>query len=388
MKKIISYGRQWIEKDDIKAVVDVLNSDFLTQGPKVEELEKAICKYTLAKYCVAVSSGTAALHLAVLALQTKPGSEGITTANTFVASANAIVYGGLKPIFADIDEKIYCIDPKEISKKITPRTKLIVAVDFAGHPAQMKEIYKIAKNNKIAIIEDAAHSLGAKYPDGSKVGSCKYCDLTALSFHPVKTIATGEGGALTTNNKTLYDRLLLLRSHGITKDPNLFSQNPGPWYYEMQELGYNYRLSDIHAALGASQMKKLDRFIARRCKIAKIYDKALAGLENIILPTEKDGAQSAYHLYVVKIDFTKIGKTREKFMRELQKLGIGSQVHYFPVHLQPFYRKNFGYNKGDLPTTEKYYEQCLTLPLYPKLTDKEVDLVVKSVKKVLKNKDL
>jgi UDP-4-amino-4,6-dideoxy-N-acetyl-beta-L-altrosamine transaminase len=384
MKKFISYGRQWVDENDIKAVEEVLESDFLVQGPRAEVFAKSICDYTGAKYCVVVSSGTAALHLAVLALQITPGGEGITSPNTFVASSNALIYGDLRPVFADIDSKTYCIDPAEIAKKITKKTKVIIPVDFAGQPAEMEKIHALARKNKIAVIEDAAHAIGSVYKDGSRVGGCKYSDLTIFSFHPVKTITCGEGGAITTNSKKLYERLVLLQSHGITKKPKQLKQNPGPWYYEMQTLGFNYRLTDIQCALGASQMKKLNFFKKRRREIVKKYNIAFAGLKNVTIPFEREGVDSAFHLYVLKIDFKKLGRNRKLVMADLKSRGVGTQVHYIPVHFQPYYRKNFGYKKGDFPICEDYYGQALSIPLFPKMTDADVKSVIGVVKGALK----
>lgn len=383
MPNFISYGKQWIDDDDIQVVIETLKSDYLTQGPRVLEFEKAICDYTGAKYCVAVSNGTAALHLAVLALNIAKGEEGITTPITFTASSNCMLYAGLKPVFADIREDTYNIDPEEIKKKATDSTKLIVAVDFAGQPTDLEEISDFAKSRGIYIIEDAAHSIGSKYQDGSKVGNCKYSDLTTFSFHPVKTITTGEGGAITTNDEKLYKRLLLLRSHGITKDPEEMSQNPGPWYYEMHELGFNYRITDMQCALGCSQLKRLDQFISRRREIVKKYNESFNSLPNVITPYEKDGLVSAFHLYVLQIDYDKIGKTRKQVMEELGANNIGTQVHYIPVHTQPYYQKNFHYKNGDFPKAEKYYDKCLSLPLYPAMTDGDVEMVITEVKNVL-----
>ena len=386
MSEFLSYGKQWLDEDDKRAVLEVLESDFLTQGPSVAEFEKAICNYTGAKFCVAVANGTAALHLAVAALDIEKGSEGITSPITFVASANCLVYNNLKPIFADIDEKTYNIDPAEIEKKITNKTKVIIPVHFAGQPADMGEIAKIAKEHHLFVIEDAAHAIGSKYKDGSKVGSCKYSDLTIFSFHPVKTITTGEGGVITTNDEKLYQKLLLLRSHGITKNPSELSQNPGPWYYEMQTLGYNYRLSDIQAALGISQIEKLDKFSRRRREIVNKYNKAFAEFKNVVIPFEADGLDSTFHLYVLKIDFEKIGKSREIVMNELKQRNIGTQVHYIPVHLQPYYQKHFGYKEDDFAKAEAYYKKCLSLPLFPKMTDEDINFVIKCFKGVCDEK--
>lgn len=379
MSEFISYGKQWIDQDDIDAVVNTLKSDYLTQGPKVEEFEKAICDYTGAKFCVAVSNGTAALHMAVAALQIKEGSQGITTPITFVASSNCMIYNNIKPVFADIDAKTYNIDLEEIKKKANSNTKLIVAVDFAGQPTKSEEIHSWAKENDIFIVEDAAHAIGSKYKSGDRVGSCKYSDLTTFSFHPVKTITTGEGGAITTNNKDLYQRLLLLRSHGITKNLELLSQNPGPWYYEMQGLGFNYRMTDMQAALGISQLRKLDGFRNRRREIVSRYNAAFSGIENIVTPFEENGVDSTFHLYIVKINYNKIGVNRKELIEKLKSKGIGTQVHYIPVHFQPYYKDNFGFKEGDYPIAEEYYLDCLSLPLYPKMSDNEVDYVIESL---------
>jgi UDP-4-amino-4,6-dideoxy-N-acetyl-beta-L-altrosamine transaminase len=383
-KIMIPYGRQLIEDDDIAEVIATLKSDFLTQGPKIAEFEKEICNYTGAKYCVAVANGTAALHLAVAALALPGDCEGITSPITFTASSNSMAYCGIKPVFADIDPNTYNILPSAIRSKITLKTRLIIPVHFAGQPADMDEISNIAKNYGLKVIEDAAHAIGSKYSDGSFVGNCRYSDMTIFSFHPVKTITTGEGGAITTNDPILYQKIMLLRSHGITKDVKFLIQNPGPWYYEMHELGFNYRMTDIQAALGISQLKKIDRFCKRRREIVSLYNKAFEKTAPIIqIPVERGSVRSCFHLYVVQIDFEKIGITRDVFMKKLTEKGVGTQVHYIPVHTQPWYRKNFGYKNGDLPIAEKYYEKALSLPLYPAMSDDDVYFVIKSIMELL-----
>ena len=381
MEAFINYGRQSIYEDDIAYVVEALRSDFLTQGPRVAEFEKTICEYTGAKYCVALANATAGLHIAVAALDVENGCEGITSPITFVASSNALVYNGLKPVFADIDAETGNIDPAEIRKKCTAKTQVLIPVHFAGRPCRMQEIASLASEKKLRVIEDAAHAIGSAYSDGGKVGNCQHSDMTVFSFHPVKTITTGEGGAITTNNKELYDKLVMLRSHGITKDPDLLSENPGPWFYEMQSLGFNYRMTDLQAALGISQLAKLEHFKARRNEIIRLYNDALGHIEGISIPPEDDN-DSCFHLYVIRIDFKKLGITRKEAMNMLREKGIGTQVHYIPVHTQPYYRKKFGYGWGDLPISENYYSQILSLPLYPAMSDDDVERVISVIKKL------
>ena len=380
---MIGYGHQYIDGDDIEAVVEVLKSDYLTQGPAVERFEQELCRITGARHCVAVSNATAGLHIAVAALELGDGMEGITTPNTFLASANCMAYNGVRPVFTDIDPESYNIDPAEIEKHITDRTRLLLPVHFAGLPCEMERINEIAKQHGLRVIEDAAHAVGSRYADGSPVGNCRYSDMTVFSFHPVKTITTGEGGAVTTNDDGLYRRLLMLRSHGVTKDEGLLTKNPGPWYYEMQTLGFNYRMTDMQAALGFSQLKKLDTFKSRRREIVATYNRAFAGMKHLRTPTEPEGVSSCFHLYVVQVDFTALGKPREQVMQELRDRGIGTQVHYIPVHTQPFYKKTYGYREGDYPVAEKYYGQELSLPLYPGLSDGDVDSVIRAVKEVI-----
>jgi UDP-4-amino-4,6-dideoxy-N-acetyl-beta-L-altrosamine transaminase len=383
MNHFLNYGKHWLDDDDINTVINVLKSDFITQGPEVGRFEKALANYVGAAYAVAVANGTAALHLAVKALNLGKGKEGITTPITFAASSNCFLYNGLKPGFVDIYENTYCMDPAELEKRITPETKVIIPVHFAGQPAEMGTIDDIAVRNDIYVIEDAAHAIGSKFADGEMVGSCCCSDMTIFSFHPVKTIATGEGGAITTNDKDLYERLVLLRNHGITKEASkLKIQDPeltGPWYYEMQDLGFNYRMTDIQAALGTSQLKKIEGFVKRRREIVKTYNEAFKDVSWLTTPYEWEGASSAFHLYVIKIDFQQIGKTRSQVMMELKEKGIGTQVHYIPVHLQPYYREHFGFKEGDFPKAEHYYQQCLSIPLFPKMTDKDVQRVIDAI---------
>lgn len=392
------YGRQWIDEDDIKAVVEVLKSDWLTQGPIIGQFEQALANYCGAKYAVAVSSGTAALHLACLASGIKEGDEVITTPITFVASANCVVYCGGKPVFADIDSEIYNINPTEIKKKITSKTKAILPVHFTGLPCDIEAIKKLAGGHDLLIIEDACHALGAEWQDSDgkwhKVGSCSHSDMAVFSFHPVKHITTGEGGAVLTNNHDYYEKLLLLRNHGITKDPERFTNkdlafpnnpeslihSPNPWYYEMQELGFNYRITDIQCALGLSQLKKIDSFISRRREIVNFYSEAFKGISGIRTPVGNQRLRSSWHLYAMQIDFKKLGKSRFSVMSELKDKGVGTQVHYIPVHLQPYYRKNLGLTQGDYPFAEGYYNKALSLPLYPAMKDKDVAKVINSVK--------
>ncbi|MBO5100717.1 MAG: UDP-4-amino-4,6-dideoxy-N-acetyl-beta-L-altrosamine transaminase [Spirochaetaceae bacterium] len=380
---MIGYGHQCIDETDISAVLKVLKSDYLTQGPFVSEFEQKICSITGAKYCVSVSNATAGLHIAVAALEIENGSEGITSPNTFLASSNCMIYNNVKPIFADINPISYNIDPLEIEKKITDKTKILIPVHFAGLSCEMVKINAIAKKHGLYIIEDAAHAIGSQYADGSYVGNCKYSNMTVFSFHPVKTITTGEGGAITTNDEELYQKLLMLRSHGTTKDEGKLTKNPGPWYYEMQSLGFNYRMTDMQAALGCSQLEKLDSFKKRRREIIKQYNDAFSKMKYLKIPVEPDNVCSCFHLYVTQIDFASLGKSRSQVMQELRDRGVGTQVHYIPIHTQPFYKKKYGYREGDFVNAEKYYEQELSLPLYPGLSDEDVKMVIKAVKEVI-----
>ncbi len=380
--KKIPYGKQWLDAREERAVLQAMRSDFLTQGPKVPEFEQAFKKKVGAQYAVAVSNGTAALHLAALALGLQSGDEVLTTPMSFLATSNAILYTGAKPVFVDIDSETQCLDAGKIEEKITSRTRAIFVTDFAGHPADMKKIFSIARKHKLKVVEDAAHALGA-VGDGYRVGSCHYADMTIFSFHPVKHITTGEGGMITTNDHVLFERLSMLRTHGVTRDPaKLLKKNEGSWYYEMQALGYNYRLTEIQASLGIEQLKKLQGFLLRRRKIAAMYRSAFAHEKNLLCtPIEKKNCRHAYHLYVIRLQRSLISKRRVIF-EALQKEGLGVQVHYIPIPAQPYY-KNLGYRPTDYPVTEAYYRSAISLPMFPKMTDREVLFVIRTVKKII-----
>ncbi|MBN2189752.1 MAG: UDP-4-amino-4,6-dideoxy-N-acetyl-beta-L-altrosamine transaminase [Candidatus Aureabacteria bacterium] len=381
--KNIPYGRQYIDADDIKAVVKVLKSDFITQGPAVGAFEKKLASYCKVKYVVAVSSGTAALHLACLAADLPRHSEVITTPVTFLATANSILYAGLKPVFADIEPDTFNIDPEKISGRISSRTRAIIPVHFAGLPCDMPGIRNISRGKDIIIIEDACHALGAEYTvKGRKhrVGSCAHSDMAVFSFHPVKHITTGEGGAITTNNRKYYERLLRLRSHGVVK-PYKKCKEIGPWYYEMRALGFNYRMTDIQAALGGSQMAKLTGFVKKRREIARLYKKFFYGMEEISLQEEPPWAKSAYHLFVLNIDFKVAGIGRKSVMNELADKGIGTQVHYIPIYKQPYYKKILPGNML-LDNTEDYYRKALSIPIFPSIKHSEVSRIAREVKRL------
>ncbi|MBU0605750.1 MAG: UDP-4-amino-4,6-dideoxy-N-acetyl-beta-L-altrosamine transaminase [Candidatus Omnitrophica bacterium] len=379
--KNIPYGRQSVDRSDIAEAVKVLRSDWLTQGPKIAEFEKSLCAYTGAKYAVAVSSGTAALHIASLAAGLKCGDEAITSPITFVASANCALYCGARPVFADISPDTANIDPDEVSKRITRRTKVIIPIHFAGHPCDLSEIAGIARKKKIMVIEDAAHAIGAEYK-GSKIGSCKYSDMTIFSFHPVKTITTGEGGAVLTNSGKLHRALLLFRNHGITKDISLMDRTMRGcgWYYEMHDLGFNYRITDIQAALGVSQLKKADQFVEKRRSIAALYNDAFAGNQFFDTPDEKKEAYSACHLYPIRLKDGYMKKRKDIFA-SLRSRGVGVQVHYIPVHTQPYYRK-LGYKRGACPNAEDYYSREISLPIYPALKAAQARYVIDTIFKI------
>ncbi|MDD2373488.1 MAG: UDP-4-amino-4,6-dideoxy-N-acetyl-beta-L-altrosamine transaminase, partial [Syntrophomonadaceae bacterium] len=363
MHEFIPYGRQNIDEEDLKAVIEALCSDWITQGPLVEEFEARVAEYCGARYGVAFNSGTSALHAGMYAAGIEGGDEVITTPLTFVATANAALYVGARPVFVDIDEKTYCIDTERIEAAITSRTRAIVPVDYAGYPVEMKRIKEIADKYNLVVIEDAAHALGA-VREATKVGT--QADMTMFSFHPVKHITTGEGGMIICNNPDYYERLKLFRSHGITKEAEYLEADDGPWYYEMQELGYNFRITDIQCALGISQMNKLEEFLHERRLLARKYDQAFNNINWLQTPpTPLPGSSHAYHLYPL-LQAKEVNRT--ELFTYLREHNIGVQVHYIPVHLQPYYRRHFGYKPGDFPKAENFYAGEISLPLYPGLT--------------------
>lgn len=385
---MIPYGHQYLDAEEIDAVVKILKGDWLTQGPVLAQFEEAVAAYCGARYAIAVSNGTAALHVATMAIGLGNGDEGITSPNTFLASANCLAFCRATPCFADIDPITYCIDPDEIKKAINLRTRVIVPVHFAGYPCDMETIWEIALNKKLFVIEDAAHAIGTSWKDRKgvwhKAGSCSHSHLTTFSFHPVKTITTGEGGMILTNDEDLADKCRLLRNHGITKNPSNFQnlqssifnfQSAPPWYYEMHELGYNYRITDIQCALGLAQMERLDQFVTRRREIWAHYNDALEGIEGLQTPVEREDARSAWHLYVAQAD------ERDDLLRFLHDNGVGAHAMYIPVHLQPYYQEHFNYQVGDFPCSEAYFGKSIILPLYPSLTDAQAEYIANQVKK-------
>lgn len=371
---MIPYGKQTIERDDIQAVVDVLQSDFLTTGPKIAEFEQTVADYVGAKYAVAISNGTSALHAACFAAGIGPGDEVITTPLTFAASANCVLYCGGTPVFADVDPKTYNIDPEDIRRKITDRTKAIIAVHLAGQPCDMDAIHSIAREHGLIVIEDGAHALGSVYK-GKKVGSMS--DMTTFSFHPVKPITTGEGGMIVTDNEDYYKKMVLFRSHGITRDDSMMTRNDGPWFYQQFDLGYNYRITDIQCALGCSQMKKLDRFLARRKEIVARYNEAFADCDNIITPYQLSDTESGWHLYIVQVK----NCDRRQVFENMREKGIGVNVHYIPVYMHPYYQEH-GYENVHCANAEEIYSHIISLPLYPGLTSEQQDYVIDTLKRL------
>lgn len=376
----IFYGHQYIDNSDIEAVVNVLKSDYLTCGPEIEKLEKKLCELTGAAYAVAISNGTAALHAACFAAGVAAGDEVITTPITFAASANCALYCGAKPVFADIDPETYNIDPQQIVAKITDKTKAVVAVDYTGQAVELDSIQAICKNKNLVLIEDGAHSIGTLY-NGIPIG--QIADLTTFSFHPVKTVTGGEGGAVLTNNPEYYKRLLLFRSHGITRDASLMDKAPeGDWYYQQVDLGYNYRMTDMQAALIRSQLDKLPRFKQRRREIVERYDRAFSEMPEVTVQKEIPASDTARHLYILQCNLERLNATRREIFDALKAENVCCNVHYIPVYTFPYYQK-LGYEKGQCPEAEKLYERIISLPLYYAMTDADVDSVISAVQKVI-----
>ena len=384
---MISYGKQTVDQQDIDAVVNVLRSDWLTQGPAVKTFESDLRKYFGAKYASSVSNGTAALHLTGIALGWKPGDIIITVPITFLASANSIIFSGATPDFVDIDKETYTIDPKKLEAKILKyesqgkKVKAVIAVDYAGHPCDWKSLRKIADRFDIQLINDNCHAMGASY-FGDKHYAVKYADIVTQSYHPVKNFTTGEGGAVLTNNSSYAKKIDILRTHGMTKDSSLLEKNDGPWYYEMHEVGYNYRMTDFQSALGSSQLSRLDSFIGKRKKIVNKYNKSFRIKKpHIKIPNIINGVDHAHHLYPLQIDFKEAKLNKIKFFKEMKKKGLLLQVHYVPIHLQPFYRKNFGFKSGDFPISELFYQNEVSLPIYPDLSEEDQGLVIRLINK-------
>ena len=385
---MISYGKQSIDQADIDSVVEILKGDWLTQGPAVEKFEVDLQNYFGTKYTCAVSNGTAALHLTALALGWKPGDIILTSPITFLSTANCIVYGGATPDFVDIDPVTYTIDPNRVEEKIKSlrskgkSVKAVIGVDYAGHPCDWKAMRGIADQYELQMVNDNCHALGASYHN-DKQYTVKYADVVTQSYHPVKHITTGEGGAVLTNDPIIDEKVRKLRTHGMTKDLDKLANNDESWYYEMREVGYNYRITDFQCVLGSSQLKKLDQFVQKRRMIANIYDKSFSIVDNLKIPKAHNLVKHAYHLYPLQIDFDKLNITKSEFFKKMNESDINLQVHYIPVHLQPFYKKNYGFNAGDYPVSESFYRNEVSLPIYPDLSTDDVSLVVNNIMKFI-----
>ena len=377
---MISYGKQSIDQSDIEVVVNVLTSCWITQGPAVETFEFDLKNYFGANHACAVTNGTAALHLTGLTLEWQPGDIVITTPITFLATANCIVYSGATPDFADIHPLTYTLDPNLVEEKVRDhqskgkKVKAIIGVDYAGHPCDWKALREIADRHELQLVNDNCHAMGASY-FGDKQYAMKYADVVIQSYHPVKHITTGEGGVVLTHNPKIDEKVRILRSHGMTNEPNQLEKNDGPWYYEMCEVGYNYRITDFQCALGSNQLKKLDRFVKRRREIARFYDKALSPVDFTKIPESKSSVDHAYHLYPLQIDFAKTNVFKLELFKQMKEFDINLQVHYIPVHLQPFYQRNYGFKSGDFPVSEKFYNQELSLPIYPDLSNDQISML-------------
>jgi UDP-4-amino-4,6-dideoxy-N-acetyl-beta-L-altrosamine transaminase len=374
--EMLQYGSQWIGPEDVKAVTDTLQSPFITQGPTIETFENRVAEYVGARYAVAFCNGTAALHAACHAAGIRAGDEAVTTPNTFAASANCVLYAGGRPVFADIDPATYNLDPLQAEKAIGESTRALIPVDFAGQPAEMEAFMRIARDRGLVVIQDGAHSLGAVYK-GRKVGT--WADMTMFSFHPVKPITTGEGGMIVTDSEELAEKLRIFRSHGVIRGGRSKEE---PWFYEMVDLGMNYRMTDLQAALGLSQMDRLDSFLERRREIASAYNEAFQDLEGVKIPCQLPETLSGWHLYVLRLQPDRLAVDRKTVFHALRAENIGVHVHYIPVYWHPYYQR-LGYRKGLCPKAEQYYEEALTLPIFPRMTDADVRDVILAVTKVI-----
>ena len=385
---MISYGKQSIDQADIDAVVEVLKGDWLTQGAAVETFESDLKNYFGAINACAVSNGTAALHLVALGMDWQPGDIIITTPLTFLATANSIVYSGATPDFVDIDPVTYTIDPNLVEEKVKEyrlkgkNVKAIIGVDFAGHPCDWEALRILADKYDLQLVNDNCHALGATYLD-DKQYAVKYADLVIQSYHPVKHITTGEGGAVLTNNEKIDDKVRLLRTHGMIKDPNQLKKSDGPWYYEVHELGYNYRITDFQCALGSSQLKKLNKFIDKRRKIAKRYDEALKSIDCLTLPKDNNPVANAYHLYPLLINFDKLTINKPSLFKKMKESKVNLQVHYIPIHLQPYYKNKYGFKLGDFSIAENFYLKEVSLPIYPDLLNNDQTQVIRNLIKYI-----
>ncbi|MFZ7103244.1 MAG: UDP-4-amino-4,6-dideoxy-N-acetyl-beta-L-altrosamine transaminase [Peptococcaceae bacterium] len=375
----LAYSRQWIDEKDIQSVIKTLKGDYITTGPAISLFERKIAEYVKARFAVSFTSGTAALHGACYAAGITKGDEVITTPMTFAASANCVLYREGTVVFADINPYTYNIEPENIKNLLNKRTKAIIPVHFTGQPVDLGAIHRIAEENNLLVIEDGAHALGAEY-QGRKIGGLS--TMTVFSFHPVKHITTGEGGIVTTNDESIYEKLLMFRNHGITRDKNKLRNRTEDWYYEMQDLGYNYRLTDIQATLGISQLEKLNKFVALRKEYARMYTDALQNIPEVITPYQKEGCNSSWHLYILRLKLSRLAVNRNKIFQALRKENIGVNVHYIPVYLHPYYQE-LGYQTGLCKEAEDFYGECITLPLFPAMTEADVQDVIQGVEKVI-----